>query len=296
MTRSHIAVLTLASSIALGSAPGADAQIRASERGSVSQTVDGTTITVDYARPQARGRTDLFGGVVHWGEVWTPGANWATTLHVDDDVTIEGQAVSAGKYSVWLEVQEDAWNAILDPEPRRFHLMPPAESDDQVRFTVQPTTGDKQVEVLTWSFPRVKPTGTTLQLTWGRTVATFDIQVPPSRPTTVAGDVASRYVGSYQLQYRPPLGEDAVRFDIRYEDEHLVASWESPPNPMFAEVWLVSLGEGMFVPALLENGELFDLVMDLVFEFTPLDGEASGFEVRALGDQLWGGAERIDSP
>ena len=48
------------------------AQVRASEHGVVSQTVNGTTITIDYSRPVARGRDSLFGRVVHWGEVWTP--------------------------------------------------------------------------------------------------------------------------------------------------------------------------------------------------------------------------------
>jgi hypothetical protein len=282
--------------ITLGSATHLAAQIRASERGTVSQTVDGTTITVDYGRPQARGRSNLFGGVVHWGEVWTPGANWATTLRVDRDVTIEGQLLPTGSYSVWFEVLEGAWNAVLDPEPRRFHLMPPEESADQVRFSVQPITSDREVEVLTWSFPRIKPTGMTLQLAWGTTVVAFEIQVQPSRPMTVTEEFAARYVGGYRLRHRPPLGEEEVRFDIRYQDEHLVAAWESPPNPLFAEIWLISLGEGMFVPALLQDGEVFDLVMDLVFEFTPLEGKSGGFEVRALGDELWGTATRADTP
>ncbi len=42
------------------------AQIRASERGSLSQTIDGTVISLDYARPQVRGRSPIFGGFVHW--------------------------------------------------------------------------------------------------------------------------------------------------------------------------------------------------------------------------------------
>ncbi len=76
----------------------AHAQIRASERGTVTQTVDGTTIKIDYSRPQARGRDDLYGGEIHWGEVWTPGANWATTIGVDHDVTINGHELPTGVY------------------------------------------------------------------------------------------------------------------------------------------------------------------------------------------------------
>ena len=68
----------LAVGSALAIASHACAQAMASEKGSVIQTVDGTTITIEYYRPVARGRTP-FPDVVHWGRMWTPGANWATT-------------------------------------------------------------------------------------------------------------------------------------------------------------------------------------------------------------------------
>ena len=58
------------------------AQIVASERALVAQTVDGTRITVDYSRPRARGRTNIYGGMEKWGITWTPGADDATTLEV----------------------------------------------------------------------------------------------------------------------------------------------------------------------------------------------------------------------
>jgi hypothetical protein len=84
-------------------------QIRASEVGSMSQIIDGTKISMEYSRPRARGRDPLFGGrVVHWNEVWTPGANWATTLEASKDVTLNGQRVPKGKYSVWLVVRQNA--------------------------------------------------------------------------------------------------------------------------------------------------------------------------------------------
>src|SRR5512138_77827 len=74
-------VVGWASVLALAGVAQLGAQVRASERGSVSQTVDGTVIEVDYGRPRLKGRIP-FGGIVHWGEVWTPGANSATTLRV----------------------------------------------------------------------------------------------------------------------------------------------------------------------------------------------------------------------
>ncbi|HUF68428.1 MAG TPA: DUF2911 domain-containing protein [Longimicrobiales bacterium] len=269
----------------------ATAQIRASERGGVFQTVDGTTFRIEYSRPQARER-ELFGDIVPWGKVWT-GANWATTLELDKDVTINGNRLAAGKYSVWFEVQPEQWTAILDPEPRLFHIMPPAPSDDQLRFEVRPASG-AYVEVLTWTFPEVTHTGARLQLAWGATTVGFDIGVQPSRPLATPPEIAERHTGEYRLELGPQLGDREVSFDVRYEDGKLIAKWESSPNPLLAEPYLIHLGEGMFVPGeRTEDGELVDVLMELIFEFTPLDGRSTGFELRALDDELWGTATRI---
>lgn len=291
MDRKRATALFIAALATLAVSSGASAQVRASERGSVSQTVDGTVITIDYGRPQARGREPLFGAVVPWGKTWTPGANWATTLDVNRDILVNGHKLAAGTYSVWLKVEPDAWTAIFDPQFRRFHLNPPEESAQQLRFAVQPETC-MHSETLTWSFSETNATGTTLRLAWGTTAVAFDIGVHPSRPLTVPADIAQRYVGRYRLVQNAPLPEKEVVFDITYENEHLVARWEEAPSPQLAQTWLVHLGEGMFVPAELEDGELFDIVTDLVFEFTPLEGPVSRFEMRALGDQLWGRGRR----
>ncbi len=36
--------------------------------------------------------------------------------------------------------------------------------------------------------------------------------------------------------------------------------------------WLAPLGAGMFHPVQLDEDELFDVVTNLVYEFTPLEG------------------------
>jgi hypothetical protein len=287
VTRTFIIGLIAAAGLAAGDAA---AQVRASERGGVFQIVDGTTIRLEYGRPQARGRV-LFGDVLPWGKVWT-GANWATTLEVDKDVTINGHPLAAGIYSVWLELQPEEWTAIFDPEPHRFHLMPPEPSDDQLRFMVEPGTGP-HTEILTWTFPAVRQTGATLQLAWGETTATFDIGVQPSRAITTPEALAKNYVGSYLLTLGPQLGDRDVAFDIRYEDGLLIATWEGSPNELLAEPYLIHLGANMFIPGERDGeGELVDMLVDLVFEFDPFEGPATGFELRALGDEHWGTAVR----
>ena len=107
-----------------------EGQIRASEIVSISQTIDGTVISVEYSRPRARGRDPIFGTkAVRWDEVWTPGANWATTLDVSKAVEIEGRPVAKGKYSVWMVVRKDGpWTVVLEPKWHRYHMEPPDSS------------------------------------------------------------------------------------------------------------------------------------------------------------------------
>ena len=166
----------LAVLVALGllAAP-ACAQVRKSERGSVGQTVAGTTITVEYSRPHARGRT-LFGGLVQWGDIWTPGADWATTFESDHDVTVQGQPLARGKYGVWTIVQPDRWIVTLHHDWHRFHTNRPDSADEALRLTVRPDSGPP-VELLTFDFPEVDSTGATLRFRWGAVVVPLRIGV-----------------------------------------------------------------------------------------------------------------------
>ncbi len=74
--------------------------VKASQSGSVWQEIANTSVTVTYDRPVARGR-ELFGGIVPFGEIWNPGANDATAIALSRDVTINGNELPAGSYSLW---------------------------------------------------------------------------------------------------------------------------------------------------------------------------------------------------
>ena len=162
------------------------AQVMASEHGMVEQQVDGTTITVEYYRPQARGRTNLIGGVVKFGSTWTPGANWATTIEVNKDVHIEGQALPKGKYSIWTIPQQDQWTVILSSAWKRFHVQGPDPSAHEIRFTVKPQEAP-ELDVLTFTFPDVAADSTTLLLRWGTTAVPLHIEVMPSNAVAPTG-------------------------------------------------------------------------------------------------------------
>src|SRR3954470_2963532 len=87
--------------------------VKPSQHGTVTQQVAGTTITVDYNRPVARGR-DLFGALVPYDRVWCPGADDCTTLTVSTDIKIEGKDLPAGTYTVWAKPGAEKWSIIFN--------------------------------------------------------------------------------------------------------------------------------------------------------------------------------------
>ena len=269
------------------------AQIRASERAQVWQTVDGTTIKIDYSRPRARSRNDtLFGGVVKWDEVWTPGANQATTIDVDKDIEVNGQALPKGKYSVWMTVkQEGDWVVIFDTAAGLYHTDHPKERPGQIRFNVTPEARP-HLEVLTWSFPEVRSDGTLLVMQWGTVAVPLRIKVQPSHAITLDADLARRYVGAYRLSMKTDSTEHVSDFTIYYEKGSLWAKWDPPLFPEWATLMLIRIADDWFINASLENGEIYDVSSDVVFEFK-MDGDrVTGFEVRSTGDETVATATR----
>lgn len=259
---------------ALVAAPSLAAQVRASERGSVSQTVDGTTITLDYSRPVARGRDSLFGRVVHWGETWTPGANWATTLDVDKDVQLDGQRVAKGKYSMWIIPRADgAWTLFLSTRHRVFHTQRPDPQNAAVSIAIVPQTAP-HVEVLTWSFPVVSSTETTLQLQWGTTLVATRIAVTPTRTAARGERDITRYAGRYRLRWEEEEGQPESFVVIFVQDGRLRGRFETPPPEHDPEFDLVRAGPG-FTPRYYRNGRVHEVDQETVVIFSP-----SGFEMR----------------
>jgi hypothetical protein len=150
-------------------------EVKASQRGSVSQTVANTEITVTYDRPVARGR-ELYGGIVPFGEVWNPGANDATAITMSRDVTINGEPLAAGKYSIWAIPGASEWTLIFSRAADVYHQPYPGEEHDALRLVVAPASGD-HMETLAFYFSTVEKKDAELRLHWGETIVPLAISV-----------------------------------------------------------------------------------------------------------------------
>jgi hypothetical protein len=155
-----------------------DAQrIKPSQHGAVTQRVAGTTITVDYNRPVARGR-DLFGALVPYDRIWCPGADDCTTIAVSTAVKIDGQDLPAGTYTVWARPGAAKWTIILNRAHPVFHTRYEQVSDqDALTLEVAPRTG-AHMETLAFYFPVVDGKKAELVLHWGTLVVPLSIEVP----------------------------------------------------------------------------------------------------------------------
>jgi hypothetical protein len=146
-----------------------------SQRGSVSQMVAYTEISVWYGRPVARGRA-LFGALVPWDSVWHPGADSATRIKFDHDVIVEGKPLKAGEYSLWLIPHEHSpWTVIFSRAAHVFHKPYPGARFDVLRVDIAPEQVSN-IESFAIYFPMVLRDEAVIQLHWGTTAVPIHIK------------------------------------------------------------------------------------------------------------------------
>lgn len=287
--------LIVAAMLCVSVAAPAHAQIRASEMGTVSQVIDGTRISVQYYRPRARGRDTLFGvGDRSWGDLWTPGANRATTLEVSKPVKLDKIAVPKGKYSVWFKLHNaSSWTVVLDPDFNRHHEDRPDSNAKQIRIPAK-VTAAPFTDVLTWSMPELRIDGGLLEFRWERARAALELDVTPSLVMTMSAAEAAPYVGVYSyttLKDGKPAGVSTLT--LLHEDNTLKGFYE-PEDSYLKRFALVRISPDWFAPAVYDkNGRIYEVLRpDETWEFTRKAGKVVSFVVRLEDDELFGRAVR----
>lgn len=150
--------------------------VKPSQSGAVRQEVANTAIEITYDRPVARGR-DLFGGIVPFGEIWNPGANDATAISFSRDVSVNGNPLPAGRYSLWAIPDPNRWTIVFNRQADVYHTPYPGEGDDALRLMASPRRG-AHMETLAFYFAAVEKKDAELRLHWGETYVPLRIAVP----------------------------------------------------------------------------------------------------------------------
>lgn len=97
-------------------------------------------IAITYGQPHARGRK-IVGGLIPNDTVWRFGANTATALHTDLDISIGSLNVPRGDYTLFLVHAGTAWDLIVNSQTSMWGTDRNASKDiGRVRMTARTLT------------------------------------------------------------------------------------------------------------------------------------------------------------
>ncbi len=147
---------------------------RLSPKASATQVIGYTTITVEYSRPSVHERK-IWGDLVPYNTVWRTGANEATTIQFTTDVTLNGNKVPAGRYSLFTIPTEKDWTVILNKVDKQWGAFNYKEDQDFLRFTVAPNPTDF-VESMLFCFSDITSNSVIINLSWEKTKISFKVE------------------------------------------------------------------------------------------------------------------------
>jgi Protein of unknown function (DUF2911) len=141
---------------------------RVSPHETVNATVDGAKITIVYGRPYTKDpksgeKRKIWGGLVPYGKVWRLGADEATILTTDKDISIGGTAIAAGSYSLYLWPEESGAKLIVNKQTGQWGTKYD-EKQDLARIDLKKEAAAKEADQFT-----IAVDGSTLKLMWENT-------------------------------------------------------------------------------------------------------------------------------
>ena len=162
--------------------------VRVSLSATVSQRLGtDTDITIDYSRPGVKGRK-IWGDLVPYGLApgnkyskekpfpWRAGANENTTFECNKDLSVQGQKLPSGKYSIHMIPSESDWTIIFNKNSSLWGSFLYDSSEDALRVTVTPAQAP-HCEWLMFGFENLNGTSLTAYLRWEKLKVPFEIKL-----------------------------------------------------------------------------------------------------------------------
>jgi hypothetical protein len=200
-----IAAVTVILATALGQV-GARADLalpRPSPNASVSQTVGVTNLALTYSRPGVKGRV-IWGGLVPYDSTWRTGANDPTSLTTSDEITVAGQKLPAGKYSLVTIPRRGEWTVIFSGQKDLTGTTNYDPKQDVLRVTATPDTTQPHQEWMWLGLDDLTPNSCNLVLRWQRLRLAVPIGVDVNT-TVLAGarrEIAAAKADDWRTPYR----------------------------------------------------------------------------------------------
>lgn len=168
-----------------------------SPKATLTQRVGLTDVSISYSRPGVKGRT-IWGDLVPYDKPWRTGANQATTITLSDDVTVQGQKLAAGTYSIVTIPGKDEWTVIFNTDTKLWFETEYDAAKDVLRVKAKPEAAP-MLESLRIGFPAVSPTEAVLAIEWEK------LRVPVTIGVDVDGKLKKSLASAEASAWQSPL-------------------------------------------------------------------------------------------
>jgi len=142
-----------------------------------SVTINGKTISISYSAPSMRNRA-IFGpnGIVAkdpTAPVWRAGADNATSIHTDADLTIGSLAVPKGDYTLFVLPEPGKWQLIVNKQTGQWGLSY-NQAQDLGRVPMTTTKAPSPIETFYIKLSQAGGNKGKLEMGWENVVASAD--------------------------------------------------------------------------------------------------------------------------
>lgn len=183
---------------------------QASPRARVEETFGVTDVAVEYHRPAVNKRK-VWGGLVPYDVIWRGGANENTRVSFSTPVTVEGQPLAAGEYSLFLIPGQQQWTVVFNRFTGGWGTYSYEPAEDVLRVKVTPQTTNDAQERLAYVFDDSKNNGVTLSLRWEKLRVPLKIEAETTKLTLASIDQQLRSA----LHWVPQAWTEAARYAFR---------------------------------------------------------------------------------
>ena len=139
----------------------------------------GLDISVTYCQPSKRGRL-IFGegkdALLPYGKYWRLGANDATEIIFNKNITFAGKAVAAGTYRMYAIPGASSWQVVLNSQLDQSGATDPDHALDVVTVDVPAGTAPSETELFRIDFAP-DDEGINMTFIWDKTQVTVPIIV-----------------------------------------------------------------------------------------------------------------------
>jgi hypothetical protein len=135
----------------------------------------GKKITIEYGRPQMKGR-EIFGKLVPFDQVWRTGADEATVLTTEGDLMLGALHVPAGSYSLFTVPGQKEWTLVVNKTAKQWGAFKYDAATDLGRAKMSVKTLPSAVETFTIM---LEPKGSSgvLKMHWATTEASIPVMM-----------------------------------------------------------------------------------------------------------------------